>query len=216
MASINSYLKDEMRNEIESATTATELQPALEHVPLDALKSFLTEQMNQKSDSELRSIHYATLSIDVILSEDVIQNILSFDCFLRHKAVDKQWKFLSEKNETNWMRNRLAISRAIPENDRKLIREPKPAWRLFNESRIAKLKNPSDNVDARTRRSRKIWKKMSDEDKWTWIQKESVERAERQRMKKHCDTHFCDIHVPERWLFHEQAPSISPFVGFCT
>ena len=118
MASMNSYLKDEMSNQIESATRAMELLPALDHVPLDALKSFLSEQINQKSSSELKSIHYATLSIDVILSEDVIQNILSFDCFLRHKAVNKRWKLLSEKNETNWMRKQMTISREIIENDR--------------------------------------------------------------------------------------------------
>ena len=220
MASTASYLKDEMRNQIESATTAMELQPALEHVPLDAIKSFLNEQMNQKSDSELKSIHYATLSIDVILSEDVIQSILSFDCPLRHKAVNKRWKSMSEKNESNWMRKRM--SRAIIENDRskfdRRVREPMQAWWLFNESRGKRRKrrrkqsrsrSPSSSDASSSKETKvalpmsvnlKVWEKMSDEDRRPWIQKELAERAEWQRMKKHYGAHFCHLHVPERWI----------------
>ena len=56
--------------------------------------------MDEFTDECLRISYYNSLSIDDIVSDDLLQFILSFSGCYKEKGVNKKWKTISERNES--------------------------------------------------------------------------------------------------------------------
>ena len=102
MTSLKMYPRQEqVRNYVGNATNLDDLLPMLKHLSFDAVKAFVTQQIEQESAKKLNKIYYNQLSIEDIPPSDVLQHILGFDGLYHPKAISKHCKALSEKNEMN-------------------------------------------------------------------------------------------------------------------
>merc|ERR1712228_627595 len=100
-----SNMTERIRRRVSSASTITSLLPMLQQcLSLSQVKQIINEKIEQVPESTINSMYFTGLSIDDILSSDVMQHILSFDNMYRPNAVSKAWKSHSDKNETKYLR----------------------------------------------------------------------------------------------------------------
>ena len=71
-------------------------------MPLELIKEFVLKKIND-TDTKINNIYYKTVPMDKILSDDVSQHILYYSGYHNIKRVNKEWRQLSEKAETNYL-----------------------------------------------------------------------------------------------------------------
>lgn len=97
--------KNEINKKIDSVSKFKELRPIIQQISLNKLKQIVKEMVNDETEWDIniniKYVYWNTISIDKILSTDIIQHILSFQALdSEHiKYVNKQWNKLSMKNE---------------------------------------------------------------------------------------------------------------------
>ena len=97
--------KDKVKATIDEAQSADDLISIMRHYPLRSIRASLSELLKQITESQARSIHYESCSIEEIMPSDVMQSMLSFVPQQRQiKFVSKSFKKLTEQNEI--LRNR--------------------------------------------------------------------------------------------------------------
>lgn len=106
-----------LRDHIKSAEDASDLlgiasysnviSGLLQRIKLDTLRNCLIEEIDQMDDEIARVVHYNALSINHVIPEDVMRQILSFgdlNGLNQNKIVCKQWNRLNEQNEMRMLR----------------------------------------------------------------------------------------------------------------
>eukprot|EP01084_Bolivina_argentea_P174586 302394_1 len=91
--------RQELQTFVNCANSIDDLLPILYNMNLNVIKTTINQQFNHESDTNLRKTYYDLMSLEKILSQDVLQHILSFSGFHIEKRVNKKWKYLSEINE---------------------------------------------------------------------------------------------------------------------
>lgn len=90
-----------MQSAVASAQNASDLLPILNHLPIDKIKQFVDQCIDEMTPSTVTKLKYNSLPIHQIIPTAVIQYILSFQPIDdgNSRSVSKQWKALSETNE---------------------------------------------------------------------------------------------------------------------
>eukprot|EP01084_Bolivina_argentea_P317916 551238_1 len=99
-----SKCKQTLQNTVSSANNANELTHILQKLPLDAVKAFVNQQIEELNPKDCRNLYYQTSSIDTILSDDITKYILSFGDLHNTKAVNKDWNNKSNQIENMEMK----------------------------------------------------------------------------------------------------------------
>ena len=83
-----------------------QLIPLLSYVSLHALKSMLLQQIQEMNVEIERKAYFNVSAIDEILPDDLLQHTVSFSGSDNTKGINKKWKQLSHKAETNYLREK--------------------------------------------------------------------------------------------------------------
>ena len=96
-----------LHNFVSETSASVHLFKLLMLVDIEDLKAFAHQQIDKMGDNTLRNAHHTALSMNHILSSDVVQHILSFGSFwekIHNRSVCKQWNRLYKLNEENKLR----------------------------------------------------------------------------------------------------------------
>lgn len=87
-----------------SAKETSELLRILEFIKISDLQSFLYDKINEMDIKRARNLHHQVVPMSDVLSDDVIQRILSFGHCNQNRTVCQRWNRLNEQNEENTFR----------------------------------------------------------------------------------------------------------------
>ena len=96
--------KDRLQNQTASAQNINDLLPFLKCIPMDKLRDFVHQNIEEMNQSQLKTMHSNAISINRIIPGDIIQHIISFQVLELEnvKCVNKQWNKLSKQHERNY------------------------------------------------------------------------------------------------------------------
>lgn len=85
---------------IDQASCASDLLKVLQCIPLERIKEFVHNEMKTKNAEEIRSICVRSCPMDDIISNDVLQTVLSFVPHQSsNKMVNQTFKTLATRNQ---------------------------------------------------------------------------------------------------------------------
>ena len=91
-------------NYIDAAESADLLFAMMNHMDLSNLQRFLRDEIKQMKPEAIDTLYHRALPINDILSNDVMQHILSFGNCNQNRTVCQQWNRLNQQNEDNMIR----------------------------------------------------------------------------------------------------------------
>ena len=92
-------------NHIRSTEKHSDLYCLLDHSDLADIQKICEDKVT-KMDAEIaRNVHHNVLPINVVMPEDIIRHILSFDNVNHHRTVCQQWNRLNQQNEEKMLRD---------------------------------------------------------------------------------------------------------------
>eukprot|EP01084_Bolivina_argentea_P015331 28660_1 len=100
----NKQLQQALHEANTSANHLDDLYPILQDIPLDKIKNFIGQHIDELDQYSSKNIYFNSLSLEQIFHDDILQYILSFAGMYHTKPVNKKWKNLSDKNENLHMK----------------------------------------------------------------------------------------------------------------
>eukprot|EP01084_Bolivina_argentea_P015332 28661_1 len=100
----NKQLQQALHEANTSANHLDDLYPILQDIPLDKIKNFIGQHIDELDQYSSKNIYFNSLSLEQIFHDDILQYILSFAGMYHTKPVNKKWKNLSDKNENLYMK----------------------------------------------------------------------------------------------------------------
>ena len=132
-----SQLQNAMHRYTDAAQSVFDLFSLLRHVDIEIVKQIVHAQIDEMELPTAIAAHHCSLSINDVLSTDLIQHILSFEDFNRYRTVCRQWNRLNTLNEEHFHRAlQQSVAQRFPE-----IAESGNFWilnqRFFSKSRMS-------------------------------------------------------------------------------
>ena len=132
-----SQLQSAMHRYTDAAQSVFDLFLLLRHVDIEMVKELVHTQIDKMELPTAIAAHHCALSINDVLSSDLIQHILSFKDFNRYRTVCRQWNRLNILNEEHFHRAlKQSVTQRFPE-----IAESGNFWilnqRFFSKPRMS-------------------------------------------------------------------------------
>ena len=90
--------------QVKSAGKISDLLGILDRMPFSDVKDFLRDSINETGTDDVRTVYHNLVSINEILSDNVLQCILSFGHCNQNRTVCQLWNRLNQQNEENILR----------------------------------------------------------------------------------------------------------------
>lgn len=136
--------KSHLKNFIESTTDLNEIIPVLLLLRLEDIKNFVIQMLKNFDATEQNKMYFEKLPITYILSDDLIQYILSFNRFDETRFINKKFKLLTDKNERIYYQ-RLYDSMNLRKSITYIVNEKRNS--LYSIEKKADYKGPYRDVE---------------------------------------------------------------------
>ena len=90
---------------VEASEKQSDLFGVLRYCALKDLKKICVDTISKMDENNARNVHRNVFPINVVLPEDIIGHILSFDNVNHHRRVCQQWNLLNQQNEEKMLRD---------------------------------------------------------------------------------------------------------------
>lgn len=99
-------LRKNLEQFVNNVSDVNQLSPLLPYIPLDSIKSWISQQIKELDDPTTTTAYFNVLPLDQILPDDTSQRILTYSGSYNTKGINNKWKQLSEDAETIYLRER--------------------------------------------------------------------------------------------------------------